>query len=223
MLAEAVLHGQALIEQRLSSLLALQVAFAPATGALDMTALAEPIESALSLVLDDDACRALLSLIDDTYTKLLAMVQASTTAAADPTADQQPPTTAAGKPATDQGATTPTTVTSSNASNSGANASASATTTTATTESQGDEAEDHSQTEERGGVIEEELKQRAVGLKQERNSHALNVLKRVRLKLTGRIGEHAKLSVPEQVNAVIEEAISVDNLCVMYEGWTPWI
>ena len=225
LLAEAVLHGQALIEQRLSSLLALQVAFAPATGALDMTALAEPIESALSLVLDDEACRALLSLIDDTYTKLLAMVQASTTAAADPTADQQPPTTAAGKPAADQGATTPTTVTSSNASNIATNASATATTatTTATTESQGDEAEDHSQTEERGGVIEEELKQRAVGLKQERNSHALNVLKRVRLKLTGRIGEHAKLSVPEQVNAVIEEAISVDNLCVMYEGWTPWI
>ena len=26
-----------------------------------------------------------------------------------------------------------------------------------------------------------------------------------------------------QVKFVIDEAISLDNLCQLYEGWTPWV
>ena len=26
-----------------------------------------------------------------------------------------------------------------------------------------------------------------------------------------------------QVKSVIEEATSLDNLCQLYEGWTPWV
>ena len=60
---------------------------------------------------------------------------------------------------------------------------------------------------------------------QERNVYGLSVLKRVKAKLKGYETEYFKdkLSVKEQVNFVIEQALSIDNLCVMYEGWTPWI
>ena len=27
----------------------------------------------------------------------------------------------------------------------------------------------------------------------------------------------------EQVETVIKHAISPDNLCLMYEGWSPWV
>ena len=30
-------------------------------------------------------------------------------------------------------------------------------------------------------------------------------------------------SVEEQVDFLLEQACSADNLCEMYEGWTPWI
>ncbi|RLO12222.1 hypothetical protein DYB28_004495 [Aphanomyces astaci] len=36
-------------------------------------------------------------------------------------------------------------------------------------------------------------------------------------------GEASHLSVEQQVQWLIQEATSVDNLCQMYEGWTPWI
>lgn len=82
---------------------------------------------------------------------------------------------------------------------------------------------------------------------QERNIHALNVLKRIKSKLEGRIdrfgSEHSsdkKLSVPQQVtlqpvkvifpltnplqvNYVIKEATNIDHLCKLYEGWTSWV
>ena len=31
------------------------------------------------------------------------------------------------------------------------------------------------------------------------------------------------MSVSEQVARSIEQATSVDNLCMMYEGWTSWV
>ncbi len=32
-----------------------------------------------------------------------------------------------------------------------------------------------------------------------------------------------KLTIPEQVDMVIQQAVNRDNLAVMYEGWTSWI
>jgi len=58
-----------------------------------------------------------------------------------------------------------------------------------------------------------------------RNEYAIKILKRVQEKLEGRdasLGEE-KLSVQEQVDAVIKEATSSDNLSLLYEGWTSWI
>jgi len=58
-----------------------------------------------------------------------------------------------------------------------------------------------------------------------RNVHALNVLKRVKAKLEGRDGiseSQPKLSVSEQVDWVIREATSIDNLSKLYEGWLPF-
>jgi len=59
---------------------------------------------------------------------------------------------------------------------------------------------------------------------QERNTYAVNVLKRVKCKLDGRdLDATKKMSIKDQVDWVIQQAISIENLCVMYEGWTPWI
>ena len=32
-----------------------------------------------------------------------------------------------------------------------------------------------------------------------------------------------EISIADQVDHLIKQATSVDNLCNMYEGWTPWI
>eukprot|EP01132_Coremiostelium_polycephalum_P008325 gene8325-10225_t len=48
----------------------------------------------------------------------------------------------------------------------------------------------------------------------------LTVVNQVKLKLEG---TEQKLSVPDQVNMVIREAMNIENLSVMYEGWSPWI
>ncbi|XP_062507559.1 serine/threonine-protein kinase SMG1-like isoform X2 [Corticium candelabrum] len=59
---------------------------------------------------------------------------------------------------------------------------------------------------------------------QERNTYAVNVWRRVKAKLEGRdIDPNKRMSVVEQVDFVIQEATNKDNLCVMYEGWTPWV
>eukprot|EP01121_Diplochlamys_sp_Union-15-3_P013581 TRINITY_DN4239_c0_g1_i1.p1 TRINITY_DN4239_c0_g1~~TRINITY_DN4239_c0_g1_i1.p1 ORF type:complete len:109 (+),score=22.01 TRINITY_DN4239_c0_g1_i1:207-533(+) len=60
-----------------------------------------------------------------------------------------------------------------------------------------------------------------------RNVHALNVLKRVKAKLEGKDGPKKELtetkqSVFEQVEWVIREATSIDNLSKLYEGWISW-
>lgn len=77
--------------------------------------------------------------------------------------------------------------------------------------------------------------------REERNAHALNVWRRVKVKLEGREPDAAKRnSVVDQVkffilffifdnlcifqvDFIIREATSVDNLSLMYEGWTAWV
>lgn len=59
---------------------------------------------------------------------------------------------------------------------------------------------------------------------QKRNAYAVSVWKRVRMKLEGRDPEMTRrCSVAEQVDYVIREAMSEDNLACLYEGWTPWV
>lgn len=59
---------------------------------------------------------------------------------------------------------------------------------------------------------------------QEKNLYALNVWKRVKLKLEGKDCDGSRrLGISEQVDYVIKEAMSHDNLCQLYEGWTPWV
>ncbi|XP_056160763.1 uncharacterized protein LOC130135461 [Syzygium oleosum] len=57
-----------------------------------------------------------------------------------------------------------------------------------------------------------------------KNAYALSVLRRIEMKLDGRdIDEAREVSTAEQVDYLIKQASSVDNLCNMYGGWTPWI
>ncbi|KAL3350657.1 hypothetical protein AABB24_023203 [Solanum stoloniferum] len=57
-----------------------------------------------------------------------------------------------------------------------------------------------------------------------KNSYALSILRRVEMKLDGRdVADNREISVAEQVDYLLKQATSVDNLCNMYEGWTPWI
>ncbi|KDO22731.1 hypothetical protein SPRG_22295 [Saprolegnia parasitica CBS 223.65] len=63
-----------------------------------------------------------------------------------------------------------------------------------------------------------------VGRVEERNRYGLQVLQRVTEKLDGYTTPNAPpLSCPAHVEWLLQQATSVDNLCVMYEGWTPWI
>lgn len=56
------------------------------------------------------------------------------------------------------------------------------------------------------------------------NSYAVTVWRRVRMKLEGRDPDASKrMSVEDQVDWMIREATNVDNLAVLYEGWTPWV
>lgn len=58
----------------------------------------------------------------------------------------------------------------------------------------------------------------------EKNAYAVSVVRRVRTKLEGRDMDGSRhLSVAEQVDYLLRQATSIDNLCNMYEGWTPWI
>ncbi|KAK1369602.1 Non-specific serine/threonine protein kinase [Heracleum sosnowskyi] len=57
-----------------------------------------------------------------------------------------------------------------------------------------------------------------------KNAYALSVLRRVEMKLEGQdIANNREISIADQVDHLIKQATSVDNLCNMYEGWTPWI
>ncbi|CBI32522.3 unnamed protein product, partial [Vitis vinifera] len=57
-----------------------------------------------------------------------------------------------------------------------------------------------------------------------KNAYAISVLRRVEMKLDGRdIADNREISIAEQVDYLLKQATSIDNLCNMYEGWTPWI
>ncbi|XP_078430572.1 uncharacterized protein LOC144702411 [Wolffia australiana] len=57
-----------------------------------------------------------------------------------------------------------------------------------------------------------------------KNLYAVTVLEQVERKLNGREPDEKRcMGVAEQVEYLLKEATSVDNLCNMYEGWTPWI
>ena len=61
-------------------------------------------------------------------------------------------------------------------------------------------------------------------LKEEKNTFALNVLRKIRAKLEGREPDVLRRSsVAEQVDFIIREATNLDNLALLYEGWTSWI
>ena len=66
------------------------------------------------------------------------------------------------------------------------------------------------------------------GPKQERNVHALTVLRRIKCKLDGKDRwpgreRETRQSVSEQVESVIKQACSPENLSMMYEGWCAWV
>lgn len=53
-----------------------------------------------------------------------------------------------------------------------------------------------------------------------RNSRAVNVVDRVSNKLTGRdFNPNVTLDVPTQVDKLIQQATSLENLCQCYIGW----
>ncbi|XP_074581436.1 uncharacterized protein LOC141837962 [Curcuma longa] len=56
-----------------------------------------------------------------------------------------------------------------------------------------------------------------------KNAYALTVLKQVELKIDGKSLDDRSSEVSEQVDYLIKQATNIDNLCNMYEGWTPWI
>uniref|UniRef100_A0A0D9VYR6 non-specific serine/threonine protein kinase n=1 Tax=Leersia perrieri TaxID=77586 RepID=A0A0D9VYR6_9ORYZ len=57
-----------------------------------------------------------------------------------------------------------------------------------------------------------------------KNPFALSILKQVEHKLHGwDIDGTRSLKVSEHVDHLLKQATSIDNLCNMYEGWTPWI
>lgn len=63
---------------------------------------------------------------------------------------------------------------------------------------------------------------------QARSRYGLQVLSRIEDKLSGVCPEAGVrgtgvLTVEQQASWLIDEATRADNLCVMYEGWTPWI
>ena len=54
-----------------------------------------------------------------------------------------------------------------------------------------------------------------------RNVYAFSVWKRIRMKLDGRDPDpNRRLSIYDQVNHLIKESTSMENLSRMYEGWT---
>jgi len=59
----------------------------------------------------------------------------------------------------------------------------------------------------------------------ERNLQAMKILYRIRDKLNGYdpLIDPSVMDVTKHVDKVINQAINIDNLACMYEGWTSWI
>lgn len=57
-----------------------------------------------------------------------------------------------------------------------------------------------------------------------KNDRALQVIERVRRKLTGRdFKPDVVLGIKEQVEKLVEEATATENLCVAFLGWYVWL
>ncbi|CAG8432924.1 6070_t:CDS:10 [Diversispora eburnea] len=57
-----------------------------------------------------------------------------------------------------------------------------------------------------------------------RNAFAVGIIRQIKAKLEGKdFDSNVKMTAQEQIDKIIEQATNIDNLCVMYEGWTPWI
>lgn len=57
----------------------------------------------------------------------------------------------------------------------------------------------------------------------ELNTKALDIIQRIQTKLTGRdFGETSVLGTDEQVDKLINQATSVENLCQLFIGWCPF-
>jgi len=55
------------------------------------------------------------------------------------------------------------------------------------------------------------------------NIHAISILNKVKNKLGGRDPNiNIKQTIPEQIDWIIQQSVSPDNLSVMYEGWISW-
>jgi FKBP12-rapamycin complex-associated protein len=53
-----------------------------------------------------------------------------------------------------------------------------------------------------------------------RNKRALEVVRRIQNKLNGRdFNPNVSLTVPEQIQKLVQEATSLENLCVAFIGW----
>ncbi|KAJ3359561.1 hypothetical protein HDU91_004898 [Kappamyces sp. JEL0680] len=84
-------------------------------------------------------------------------------------------------------------------------------------EYQEEESSDSSDDDEHGG------NSIRLNKEQSKNITALNVLLKVKAKLQGKVADEAKAPVSKQVEELIHQATSADNLSLMYEGWMSWI
>ena len=67
----------------------------------------------------------------------------------------------------------------------------------------------------------------AAPLQEDLNARAVEVINRIHSKLTGRDfattdDDNDILTVEQQVDRLINEATSIENLCKLYFGWNPW-
>ncbi|XP_052872564.1 serine/threonine-protein kinase Smg1 [Anopheles cruzii] len=70
------------------------------------------------------------------------------------------------------------------------------------------------------GAVQKDVRRR----EQKRNTHAVSVWRRIRMKLEGLDpNPNRRFGVSEQVNWMIQQAMDPSNLAVLYEGWTPWV
>ncbi|OQR69143.1 serine/threonine-protein kinase SMG1-like, partial [Tropilaelaps mercedesae] len=59
---------------------------------------------------------------------------------------------------------------------------------------------------------------------EQRNRQGMLIWRRVRAKLEGRdTPDKSRMGVGQQLEKVIHEATCMENLALMYEGWTPWV
>merc|ERR1712146_404953 len=52
-----------------------------------------------------------------------------------------------------------------------------------------------------------------------RNARAVAVVRRIKAKLEGRDGTDSPLSIEEQVDKIIEQAVDPNNLATLFHGW----